>query len=614
VTKADDQQLVKAVLLAAMYSEVSNERMINVMQNLGTDVAIPIAQAIGEMEDLDAKLADMSADTETGSDMDHSTDSEAPIVKAPSYERDPELEGEERLIKALQEKRVLENKIAYLSDDLNELREKCSNLEEELAESKFTLDRRRRTTMDEQDLQQLNLQAGRDKDYIAELETDLANATSTIEQQERQMEKLKADDQSKQELKDELQFVKAERDELRQKSKVNENLKKKIQALQEHEKANTGLRKELQSVQEQLQEHEAVKDRCTALEKANEENAQTIANGEQEIFDQKTAKKRMEHELKLITQRFEQARDMLNSAQETIRDLEDRVQDGTTRESSDDINNLDAELAAESGGENAEPRQEKKPKTPTSSAETIVLQQNLSIANASVARLEQRCLDLLQENLGFKSSIEAGEINSEHPFQHQLRKLEALSKELEETQAKYIASTTDIADLKRRLELSEDKGMSASQTKMHLLLILSLANIEKLAKSDEALAQNHDRQIYIEELATQLREHRSLLRHALLSNESLQKEAENIRSSNEYKIVRQQIEAVREAPVDDFEEMITGAATNITEKIESGRLAVSERDKVSPYIEVFRISGQSTYFTTAHRRTINNPGVFDLGT
>jgi protein HOOK3 len=449
-----------------MYSEVSNARMINVMGTLGTDVALPIAQAIGEMEELDAKIADMGADTETGSDMDHSTDSEAPGMRVTSYERDPELEREEKLIKALQEKRVLEDRIADLSDDLKEAREKCTTLEEELAESKFTLDRRRRTTMDEQDLQQLNFQAGRDKDYIAELETDLANATSTIEQQERQMEKFKADGSSKQELKDELQLVKAERDELRQKSKVNENLKKKIQALQEHEKANTTLRKELQSVQEQLQEHDAIKDRCAALEKANEENAQTIANGEQEIFDQKTAKKRMEHELNLITQRFEQARDMLNSAQETIRDLEDRAHDGTSaRESSDDVNNLDAELAAESGTENAESRRDKNPKTPTSSAETIVLQQNLSIANASVARLEQRCLDLLQENLGFKSDVDqAGDLNSDHPFQHQVRKLEALTKELEDIQSKYIASTTDVTDLKRRLELSENLGILILQS------------------------------------------------------------------------------------------------------------------------------------------------------
>jgi len=566
-----------------MYSGVSNDRMINVMQTLGPSVAMPIAIAIGEMEDLDRKLADMGGDNETGSDMDHSTDSEAP-AKGQSYERDPELEREEKLIKALQEKRVLETRISELADDLKEAREKCSTLEEELAESKFTLDRRRRTTMEEQDLQQLSLQASRDKDYIAELETDLANATSTVDQQERQIEKLKVDDDSKQGLKDELQFVQAERDELRQKSKVNENLKKKIQALQEHEKTNTGLRRELQHAQEQLQELEAFKGRCVALEKANEENAQTIANGEQEIFDQKTAKKRMEHELHLLAQRWEQTRDMLSSAQETIKDMEDRTQDHSARDSSDDMDNLDAELAAESGASASERRQDSKPKTPTSNAEVIVLQQNLSIATGSVARLEQRCLDLLQENLGFKSEIdEAGQASSAHPFQHQVLRLEALSRELDDIQSKYIASTTEVTDLKRRLELSENQGIITAPHTHRYTNISAPANAEELARTDETLAQNHDRQKYTEELATQLREHRSLLRHALLSTESLQKEAESIRQSNEYKLIRLQLEAVREAPLDEAEQSIAGAATNLADKIESGRLAISDRDKVSSH-------------------------------
>ena len=72
--------------------------------------------------------------------------------------------------------------------------------------------------------------------------------------------------------------------------KANENLKKKIQALQEQERVNQGLQGDLQNVHEQLQELEEIKEQCTALEKINEENAQAIANGEQEIFDQKTPK------------------------------------------------------------------------------------------------------------------------------------------------------------------------------------------------------------------------------------------------------------------------------------------------------------------------------------
>src|ERR1700761_7678314 len=99
-----------------MYSEKSNDRMVRVMQTLGPKFALPIATAIEEMEELDQRLAEMGADTETNSDIDHSTDSEMP-TRGTSYERDPELEREEKLIQALQEKRRLEAKLAELSDD-----------------------------------------------------------------------------------------------------------------------------------------------------------------------------------------------------------------------------------------------------------------------------------------------------------------------------------------------------------------------------------------------------------------------------------------------------------------------------------------------------------------
>ncbi|QDS76980.1 hypothetical protein FKW77_005688 [Venturia effusa] len=558
-------KLVKAVLLAAMYSDKSIERMIRVMQSMGTKFALPIAAAIEEIEALDVRLADMTADTGSGSDMVQSTDSEA-AEKENLYERDPELEREEKLIQVLQENRNLETKLAELAEDLKESQEKCLTLQEELEESNYSRDKRRRTTMEESSFQQLNIQASRDKDYIAELEADLANATTTIEGQERQIERFKSDAESKQELRDELQLIKSERDDLRQKTKANENLKKKIQALQEHERANASLRRELQSVQEQLQDVDAIRDRCAALEKANDENAQTIANGEQEIFDQKSARQRTAHELNVLTQRYEQTHSMLAAAQETIRELEDRNQDlqSSQEDGGDGLESLDAELAAESGASDETDKRQLKRKgtVPGGGVDAIVLQQNLSIANASVARLEQRCLDLLQENLGLKSDIDsADDPNSSHPFQHQVRRLETITKELEQSQSKYIASTSEIIDLKRRLEHAE-----------------SQANAEKLAESDAALAQNHERQAYTEELQTQLREHRSLLRHALLNTDALQKEAEDIRRSNEYKLVLHQLEAVRSAAREEVDEVVVGAATNLTDKIESGRSAVAERE------------------------------------
>ena len=169
------------------------------MQNLGAKVAQPIAIAIGEIEELDRKLAEDVINTEAASDFGNSEDSEA-ASRGPSFERDPELEREERLVSALQEKRRLEAQVADLSEELGQLRQRFSTLEEELAEAKFTLDRRRRRTVDEEELEQLSARADRDKDFIAELEADVAGAKATIEQQNRQLERLKSDDSKKQEL------------------------------------------------------------------------------------------------------------------------------------------------------------------------------------------------------------------------------------------------------------------------------------------------------------------------------------------------------------------------------------------------------------------------------
>ncbi|KAF2398176.1 hypothetical protein EJ06DRAFT_532550, partial [Trichodelitschia bisporula] len=560
-------KLVKAVLLAAMYSSYSNERMVQIMQALGPKVAQPIAIAIGEMEELDKRLAEYGADAETGSDIDASTDSEAP-AGSHSIERDPELEREEKLIQALQEKRRLEERLADTAADLEETLDRCAALEEELAESKFALDRRRRKTLEDQDFEQLSLQAGRDKDYIAELETDLAQAKASIEQQERQLERLKADAQSKQELRDELQLVKSERDELLQKAKANENLKKKIQALQEHEKANAGLRRDLQNAQEQLHELEAIKERCAALEKANEENAQTIANGEQEIFDQKTTKKRLEHELNVLTQKWEQTRDMLSNAQEAIRELEDRMQEEEAgREDGDHVNSLDAELAADSSTSDDRRKKPKEPSTPATSAEAIIIQQNLAIANASVARLEQRCLDLLQENLGFRAVLDkADDTPDSHPFHHLARKLEDVTKELEDTKSRYIAATTEVADLRHRLDVLGDQAITDSA---------------RLAQMQAALAQNHERQAYTQQLEAELRDQKSLLRHALLSTDALVREATPPRSEHEYQLVRTQMEAVRAAPTDTLESVLSAAARVLAGRIEAGHAAVADRDKAS---------------------------------
>ena len=560
-------KLVKAVLLAAMYSSRSNERMVRVMQNLGAKAAHPIAIAIGEMEELDRKLAEDSSAIDVGSDFEATVEVDLP-PNGPSFDRDPELEREERLVSALQEKRRLEAQVADLGEELARIREQFATLEAEHAEAKFTLNRRRRRTIDEEEFEQLSARADRDKDYIVELENDLADAKATVEQQNRQLERLKSDGAKKQDLRDELQLIRAERDELRQKAKANENLKKKIQALQEQEKINQGLRGNLQSVNDQLQELDAVKDRCHALEKINEENVQAIANGEQEIFDQKTQKKRLEHELKLVAQKFEQTREVLNAAEERNRELEEQLHDYESNLTSSlvQVSHLDAELNEEAPTEEEHDRRRSKLlHSHGTSTESLALQQNLSIAQASVSRLEQKCLDLLQENLGYKSIMdgEGAALPDSQPFLHQAQRLETATKELEDIQSKLVAATAEIADLKDRLDVPKTAvGGTASSV------------------SVGALTNSQERQKYTKQLETELHDQKALLRHALLSSHALRREDDESLNTVEFQMICEQLEVVHSAPVHESEQVISATAMKLTEKIENSRMEASKAQEV----------------------------------
>jgi protein HOOK3 len=549
-----------------MFSPQSNERMVEVMQSLGRKVGVPIATFISEMQELEDSMTD--GDAEQGSDVDFPAD---PEPSQPSFKRDPELEREERLISVLQEKKKLEARLADVVAELGESNQRCLTLEDELAESKYALDRRRGKGLDDKDLEHLNERADRDKEYIAELESEVSNAKSTIDQQQRQLDRLKGDAASKQDLRDELQVITAERDELRQRSKANENLKKKIQTLQEQEKMNQSLRHELQLVQDQLQEYEALRDRCSALEKANDENAQTIANGEQEIFDQKTAKRMLEHELKLLAQKWEQSKELLMNAQETIHDLEERITDSHQAADEKGLGSLDDELNADAGAPSPIPTDAAKRKSGTgaaTAAEAVMLQQSLGIASASVARLEQRCLDLLQENLALKAAadgVPAAAAAELHPFQHQARRLEALQKEVDEVRGKFIAASIALRDL--RQDPSPGSGGESGTDKP----------LPPPPPQEGDGGGGHQR--HLAALETDLLDARALLRASLLRPAQQQGDLDPAsRAAVEYRLARKHVEGAREAAPADGARAVHAAAAALAQRVEGVRALVADKD------------------------------------
>lgn len=596
-------QLTRIIVLASMYSRKTNARMGQVLIGLGPKVSRVVAKAIQQAEALDKSMAESGAEHDVSSEFDNSTDSDSPSRPGPGIERDPELEREERLIQAQKENQELGSKILSLTAELTQMRNQISTLEEELVESKLHLDQKSRAAYDDQAIEQLEHRAQRDKDYIAELESDLANSKAQVDNQERLLGRLKADAATKQDLRDELQLIKTERDDLLQKAKMNENLKKKIQGLQEQEKANSTLRADLADAVSQLEDLQRIRDRCAALEKANEENSVTIANGEQEIFESKRAKKQLEHELRVLQGKAEQRLEMQIRAEETVRDLQQRLREAEAANTPipDSLGN---ELKHAAETEQLEDRlvisetllhwnrllmlhYRKAPKQTTSSvgADGILLHQKLDMLEARCKRLEEQYLDVYQENLGLQDALKEGpekedvekyfilsgttesspadSVYSSQPFIRQRDQLHHANTELAELKAKYYAAIAENADLKHQLTkfTSAADGADTLDEKTQ-------SNFKALtANHEELLASQAELEKHAKGLQTELVEKSSLLRHALLSREAVVKEPREARQTEELKLITQRLDAVRTAPTEEAQDVQAKVADSFCKQI-----------------------------------------------
>jgi len=293
------------------------------MESLGAAVAIPIAQCIETLERMDQEAETISI-----------YPSEERLQMTPeslsvslSIPRDPELVREEEVLRNHGKMKDLEEKNGHLTQELETARSELVKLQEQMA----TTTREADPEVDAHTLKQLRATNIHDKEHIADLEAEVTALKNSSDEYEWQVERLRSENQSKQSLRDELQIVKLERDELAQTVRANENLKKKIQALTLSQKVSEDMNKALEKAQKDLK---TLQNEHAALSKTNEERQKTIENGEQAISDQRTARKRVDHELKLLNQKLlaaeaksDQDRGLIEEQKERIRDLESSSHD-----------------------------------------------------------------------------------------------------------------------------------------------------------------------------------------------------------------------------------------------------------------------------------------------
>lgn len=398
-------KLTMAVLLAACFSPRSNQRMLQVMPKLGTKTAETIAEAIQEMQALDQRMSELGVDAELTSD---------PIL--PGY-RSPtraasgqppapgnELEQEAQLFEANKDRQALKVQVVKLTEELKASRQRIAKLEEEVAEASAYLDVRAGQAQREEsdDVENLRNDLLRDRQYIDQLEQDLASAREIMDSQKRRLDRLQAEEGSKQELRDQLQVVKAERDELSQKAKANENLKKKIESLTKETKQLEALREDHQQARERLAQLENVEERIEVLQNIIKENGQTLANGEQAIFEEKGKRTRVEHENLMLMKQLEQTRELQYKAEDAKQELEERIRELESANHANQGDSLEDELSQDENSQEPEVK-------PTSegriSADAIALQQRVDILTARLKSLESETLKQMQENLGLRSDM-----------------------------------------------------------------------------------------------------------------------------------------------------------------------------------------------------------------
>lgn len=408
-------KLTMAVCLAGLYSPQSNERMIRVMSQMERGAAQMIAEAIQDMQNLDSRMASLGVEQELTPEphlSGYRTPGRAVSGAGSMIERDTGLEQEAQLFEANKDRGALRKQLQKAQAELETSKGRISQLEEELVEARLHLDVHGTDGHPSHDVEQLRNDLTRDRQYIDQLETDLANAKDILESQKRRLDRLQREEGSKQELRDQLQLLRAERDELNQKAKANENLKKKIHTLTQETKTLETLRQDYQIARERLQELETIEERCQSLEKVNKENSQTLVNCEQSIFEEKGKRSRVEHDNLLLMKQLEQTRELQYKADDAKRELEDRIRDLESSSNADRGGSLEDELTEdEDEDENEKIEEVEEPPSAKSltevrvNAESIALQQKVDVLNARLKSLEMETLKQMQLNLGLRSDI-----------------------------------------------------------------------------------------------------------------------------------------------------------------------------------------------------------------
>ena len=122
-----------------------------------------------------------------------------------------------------------------------------------------------------------------------------------------------------------MDVIKAERDSLVKKANAAEKYKQKAQTCQDLQKENAEIREELSEVRELYQAAELARQQIPGLQRAVAEYKRLSEKTEQDHYELKQMKKKLEFDNKALALRWEDANEQYKRYQETITDLSERL-------------------------------------------------------------------------------------------------------------------------------------------------------------------------------------------------------------------------------------------------------------------------------------------------
>lgn len=459
-SERDLQKLIMTIIRAAMASPESNQKMAQRLMSLGRENAMVIANELRSMEE-----AEDGEESEPASRDESAYQSEQETIEEPktngskngrgAYE-DPLLEREEELLQAQATINKLQASQSSAWEQLQELRQDKERLQEAFDAYRSEIETKGRKTGGDDAYKKLQRQADNDRAYIDDLESQLQSSRNAIENYERQVQKQKDESDQNQQLRDDLQLLRADNDDLNQKIRANENLKKKIQTLQEQDKANASLREELKQANERLEELDRLKQIQAGLEKEIIEKKGLIRNQEYQITELSTTRKHAEYDARTLAQKLQEARDRHDRDHDAIEELraklrESNLDDTTTADDEETPIETKTEASAEAERKALVPKNDENKHLVE---KVTMLEQQLEAADARLRQASERSAALEERNQSADADTEIQRKVKQRVQEHEST-IADLRKQLEVKNQKpdAPASSSDIATLQRENHL-----------------------------------------------------------------------------------------------------------------------------------------------------------------